>query len=134
MAGQPRPAARHPESHDPQVAGRGQEQDAGDEERHHTDRAKRNAARGQAWSADPLHPPDDREERECDRDRQRRRIDPAGPWRYGADGRQRRTDKVRGHQAADRIAQDRGSSRHHRHCENEQQSAAAVGGAAFFHQ
>jgi eukaryotic-like serine/threonine-protein kinase len=78
MARQARPAARQAESHDAHVAGRRQEQDAGEEERHHTDRAKRDASRGKARTGDGLDAAHDRQGRECERERQRRRIDAGG--------------------------------------------------------
>jgi hypothetical protein len=57
-----------------------------------------------------------------------------GPCRHGADGRQRRTDKVDRHQAAEHIPQDRGAGAHDEHGVDEQQPAAAVDGPALLHQ
>src|SRR5437016_12049645 len=45
-----------------------------------------------------------RSERESNGDGQRGNITTAGPCRHGADGRQRRTDKVNRHQAAKHIS------------------------------
>jgi hypothetical protein len=54
MARQARTTARRAESHDAEVARGRREQDAGQDEGHHTDRAKRDAPRGKAGTADGL--------------------------------------------------------------------------------
>jgi hypothetical protein len=141
MAGQARPAARHAGSQDSHVADGRQGHDGGEDEGHHTDRAKRDAAGGKARVVKGLDAAHEGAEREPDHDQQRDTIDRPRPWRHGADGRQRRADKVGRHEADEHIPvggtlekpQERGAEAHDEHGVDEQQPAAAVDGPALLH-
>lgn len=95
---------------------------------------ERDAGEETARAVESLHAEEDVDERETNRDCQRGGVDAAGPRRRGANGRQRRADKVNRHEAAEHIRigetlaqrQRRAAGAHDDHGADEQQPAPAV--------